>query len=160
MNSQETLIQKIEALEKEVRLLKDKEEIRDVLSRYGHCYDLGYFDEWYSLWAEDGRFGNMQGVKAIATIEGFPPGCPAVVSLRLAGWFLILRPLGFLRGTRLAQHRAQGGQLGHGHADMTVAARAIDFRFFKIGRDFKLNTAGTADKDKTVGCPGNITDLP
>ena len=66
MNDENAILQKLSALEKEVRslkemekefqLLKDKEEIRDVLSRYAYRYDLGYFDEWYDLWTDDCLF--------------------------------------------------------------------------------------------------------
>ena len=68
--SEEALAKRLEALEKEVQLLRDKEEIRDVLSRYGHYYDLGYFDDWYSLWTDDCQFGPGKGKDKIQEFFG------------------------------------------------------------------------------------------
>jgi|WetSurMetagenome_2_1015567.scaffolds.fasta_scaffold13201_5 hypothetical protein len=73
MSNDNEILQKLAALEKEVQslremknelqILKDKEEIRDVLSRYAHQYDLGYFDEWYKLWADDCQFDAVVEVR-------------------------------------------------------------------------------------------------
>jgi hypothetical protein len=63
MCNEKELVQRLEALENEVQELKDKEAIRDVLSRYGHYYDLGYFDEWYDLWTEDCKYISVKEFK-------------------------------------------------------------------------------------------------
>lgn len=51
-----TLHRELEVLKSKVQELSDKEAIRDVLARYGFCYDFGRYDNFYNLWTEDAVF--------------------------------------------------------------------------------------------------------
>ena len=47
---------RIEALERRVKELEDKEAIRDVLARYGFTADLGFSKDWVDVWTEEGVY--------------------------------------------------------------------------------------------------------
>jgi hypothetical protein len=81
VNTGSELSDELEALKREVQVLKDKEAIRDVLSRYALLFDLGSYDKWYELWMEDATFStgepekynNMNGKAAIKANYGTVP---------------------------------------------------------------------------------------
>jgi hypothetical protein len=43
-------------LRRRVEQLEDERELRYMIGRYGHYCDLGYHDEWISLWTPDGVY--------------------------------------------------------------------------------------------------------
>ena len=47
---------RLEALERRVRELEDKEQIRETLARYGYTADLGLSKDWVDVWTEDGVY--------------------------------------------------------------------------------------------------------
>jgi ketosteroid isomerase-like protein len=52
MNLQDT----ITALEARLRLVEDKEKIKEVLARYGYNADLGRSEEYVDVWTDDGLY--------------------------------------------------------------------------------------------------------
>lgn len=52
MNLQDT----IAGLEARLRLVEDKEKIREVLARYGYNADLGRSEEYVDVWTDDGLY--------------------------------------------------------------------------------------------------------
>lgn len=46
----------IEALERRVRELEDKEQIRELIARYGFTADLGHSQAWVDVWTKDGVY--------------------------------------------------------------------------------------------------------
>jgi 3-phenylpropionate/cinnamic acid dioxygenase small subunit len=74
MKNAAEILDEIEALKKEIELLKDQDEIRDILTRYAFGFDLGRYDEWYDLWSEDAvfQFGarRVDGLAAIRDLFG------------------------------------------------------------------------------------------
>lgn len=75
------LYKEIEALKSKVRELSDKEAIRDLLARYGFCFDLGRFDAFYDLWTDDAVFRTdgpdgeieMKGKEGLKEVFGSAP---------------------------------------------------------------------------------------
>jgi hypothetical protein len=46
----------VAALMKRIQVLEDKEAIRDIIARYGYLFDVGRYNDWYELFAEDGVY--------------------------------------------------------------------------------------------------------
>ena len=59
MSAIEELYKKLEAMEKKVQLLEDKEAIRDVLSRYAFNVDLHRIDHYLRLFTDNTKPGEM-----------------------------------------------------------------------------------------------------
>ena len=58
---------RIEALERRVQELEDKEAIREVLARYGFTADLGLSKDWVDVWTEDGVYDLGPDDKAVGS---------------------------------------------------------------------------------------------
>lgn len=71
--------ERLDALEREVRVLRDKEAIRDLLSTYAFNADVGRIDEYLDGWTNDGVYDVMEdmqlrGREAIAGLLTPPDG--------------------------------------------------------------------------------------
>ncbi len=62
MGDNEQLSQELEALKQRLRMLEDKEEIRDLLARYSFNADLNRNDALVKLWTDDGVFNLESGI--------------------------------------------------------------------------------------------------
>lgn len=56
MTDETELGRELTSLKSKVQGLFDKEAIRDLLTRYGFCFDLGRYDAFYDLWTDDAVF--------------------------------------------------------------------------------------------------------
>jgi hypothetical protein len=56
MKNTAEILDEIESLKKEIEILKDQNEIRDILTRYAFRFDLGRLDEWFDLYTQDATF--------------------------------------------------------------------------------------------------------
>lgn len=50
------LLEKIAALEARLRIVEDKEKIKEVLARYGYNADLGRSEAYVDVWTDDGLY--------------------------------------------------------------------------------------------------------
>jgi hypothetical protein len=65
----EDLVAELDALKREVRQLKDREEIRDLVSRYAWTADLEQYDDWLETLTEDCVW-TMSGMAMPGTPQG------------------------------------------------------------------------------------------
>ena len=56
MADEAKLYGELAALKSKIQELSDKEAIRDLLARYGFCFDLGRYEAFYGLWTDDAVF--------------------------------------------------------------------------------------------------------
>ena len=60
-------------------ILEEKDQIRELLSRYCLHYDEAQFDRWLALWTEDAVFDiDGQVMRGRADLEGFTKAAPLV----------------------------------------------------------------------------------
>lgn len=52
---------RLDALERRLRELEDREEIREVIARYGFTADLGHDEEYVAQYTEDGEYDTGKG---------------------------------------------------------------------------------------------------
>ena len=81
MVDQSALVQELDSLRKKVELLKDKEQIRELLSRYSFNVDLRRIDNILRLWTDDcffvtdapGHITEVKGKDQFRSFFGNPP---------------------------------------------------------------------------------------
>jgi len=66
--SQEEAIS-LEAMYKRLKLLEDKEAVREAMTRYGLYFDLGRYDKWYDVWTDDAHFATDGGPQKVIDMK-------------------------------------------------------------------------------------------
>jgi len=81
MTDEMELHRELTILRSKVRELSDKEAIRDLLARYGFCFDLGRYEAFFDLWTDDAVFRTdgpggeieMKGKEGLKKVFGSAP---------------------------------------------------------------------------------------
>jgi hypothetical protein len=59
------ILNDLKSLKADLQVIKDKNEIRNLLSRYAFRFDLGRYEQWYELWDEDAVFNSGTSEKPL-----------------------------------------------------------------------------------------------